>query len=770
MKLTTLILLSLFLWIAGAPLSAGPLDPPPLPLWPDAKRILGSNQTPLTDDAAAFRARISAAEATATTERLDLLESVALVPYRMQSVATAATATPTATNLILSPTQTAVRVWTGETPVSESGFTLYVVRNGGAVLPVKLNRYEARIITAPAGASLAFGTSDGRAITVAPLDIGGSTLTSTFPVTGTALADQAGPPLWTPTAAHVTLPTLCSSFEIAQDTVPRVVFVSEYDGLSWSPPRWLRTSTLGPVRVRATYSKVALATYDGSTVSVSAPTGSRIGGASSLMQLTFPTITGTSRSVSSVAALKTAIAAAVSGDEIVLADGTYALDIPVVNSTFAANHGISSRQGAEGITIRSASGNAAACILTGNGSGTNGSWTLDHTARTAPLAIKNVTFDFTAKPISFSFTAGTILAQNIDWIGGTAADVVAVAADDGGAVTATFLRCKAHDAYDDAWNFNGFAANNSASNVRLVDCQGYRSGNFANSQTLTTHFGLGVKVYGGWFYDAHTYVIENSAVTDPMFLAWVKISKGTRKCQIQKAPWIFGCEIQDMDSSIAVSNTGSCYLIANRITTVNYTSGTTMFRVATGDIGITIGNYIQSNTGRGIFASAGTTTGVFQSNVFNGFQTGFLQGSSTGAGSVTATNNTFFGGFYGMDLTDTNLSAVIYGNACKTSTQSINCTASSMGRITSNYNVLDPTVDTDFVAGANDTTGADAALDARFFPTASGNSDGTAASLLTVGGTDYEGYPLCYKVTSHDRGARARPRVITGADMLPDLW
>lgn len=720
------------------------------------------------------RTRIDAAQGTLTTERLDLLESVALVPYRMKSVTTQATATPSTTQIILSATQTAVRIWTGETPVSESSFTLYVVRNGGAVTPVSMNRYEGRIITAPAGASLAFGTSDGRVITVAPLDIGSSALTTVFPVTGSALADRAGPPLWTPTAAHITLPSLCSSFEIPATASPQVIFISEYDGLIWSPPRWLRTSTLGPVRVRATYNKVAIANYDGTAVTINAPTGSRIGGASALMQLSFPAITGTSRSVTDLATLKAAMAASVSGDEIVLADGTYALDIPVVLTTFAANHGISSRQGAEGITFRSSSGNASACILTGNGTGTNGNWALDHLGRTAPLCLKDLTFDFTAKPLNFGFTAGTILAQNVDWIGGTAADVITISSDDGGAVTATFLRCKAHDCVDDAWNFSGYSTTNATSNCRMVDCQGYRSGTADNAQCLTTHFGMGVKVYGGWFYDAKIYVIENSAVTDPMFLAWVKTSAGARKAQISKCPWIFACEIQGLDTGLTASNTGGAYMVGNRLTTVGYTSGTTMLRNSSGDIGVIVGNYFESTQGRGIFSSVGTTTGVFQSNVFNGFQTGFLQGSDTIAGSTTVTNNTFVGGTgttYGMDLSSTIQSAVIKGNACKGNTVGINCTTASMARITTNYNVIDPTVDVDFIAGANDTTGVDAALDSRFFPTAGGNCDGTAVSVLAaVGGTDYSGYPLCYKTTSHDRGARCLPKIISGADLLPDLW
>ena len=93
--------------------------------------------------------------------------------------------------------------------------------------------------------------------------------------------------------------------------------------------------------------------------------------------------------------------------------------------------------------------------------------------------------------------------------------------------------------------------------------------------------------------------------------------------------------------------------------------------------------------------------------------------------------------------------------------------------ITSDYNVLHnhfyPT--SGFTPGAHDTIG-DAALDATFLPTASGNCDGNGDPSVEdfVGDSDAWGYVFRYDMSFVPRGARARPAIYGGASLQPDLF
>jgi len=94
-----------------------------------------------------------------------------------------------------------------------------------------------------------------------------------------------------------------------------------------------------------------------------------------------------------------------------------------------------------------------------------------------------------------------------------------------------------------------------------------------------------------------------------------------------------------------------------------------------------------------------------------------------------------------------------------------------MANLVVSYNTWDGAADADYVAGSNDVA-ATAGLDSSYLPTASGNCDGTGnpAGMDWVGGTDYVGFLLEISSVTRDRGARCRPRIISNAEMVPDIW
>src|SRR3989344_4012967 len=89
--------------------------------------------------------------------------------FALRSVTTEASATPSTTHITLVGAQNAVRIYTGEQSVTEAYFYLYVSRSGGAVKKIKMYRWQGRILTGISGETLSFGTSDGRALSVAPM-------------------------------------------------------------------------------------------------------------------------------------------------------------------------------------------------------------------------------------------------------------------------------------------------------------------------------------------------------------------------------------------------------------------------------------------------------------------------------------------------------------------------------------------------------------------------------------------------------------------------
>jgi hypothetical protein len=194
--------------------------------------------------------------------------------------------------------------------------------------------------------------------------------------------------------------------------------------------------------------------------------------------------------------------------------------------------------------------------------------------------------------------------------------------------------------------------------------------------------------------------------------------------------------------------------------------------------GLIEGNFLlyagTGSYGMQLYASTQSTT-TKRFNLISGFSQGVrMVDSVTGAtGNTEVTNTSIVSCTTAVSATDTRLGFILNHLATKGSTTGISTTADAMTRMTRSYNTIDPTVSAFYTPlGTGDITTADADLDSRYFPTASGNceANGNASALDWVGGTDWEGYPLRLASSVQDRGARCRPRIISGAELLPDIW
>lgn len=715
----------------------------------------------------------------------------------VQTVATDASATPTTAHTVMAGSRNALAVWAGDPyAASEPTWYLYVRVNGGTAAKVRMHPWQAQYVAVAAGGSVSLGTSDGRTVSFAQATYPGS-LASPSGVTGTANCDKALPsginsdiPLWQPSAGHVTLGSYNEVLQLNSDGTERWVFLREQDDAgTWTPIRAVLLQAAVNLRVQCTYKVVALANEAGAALSVTVNTGGTVGGTKTTMSTTFQPVTGATYNVSTVAELKTAIAAALYGDEIVLAAGTYALDVAITQTSFTANHGTVSagygRWGMEGITIRGATGTASDVVLTGNGTSTNGNWdvlvqqTVFASAGTA--GFKDLKFNFSGIAAGLSMTGGRWRLQNVTATGpaSTARDVISAARSEASyPIDFLALWCDASNggSTEDCWNFGGAGvANNSL--AKLVGCTGSVGDAAASqSQVVTSHNGFPLEVYGGTFSDANTNVFAPDANTTPQYFFFGTVTPGSHNSGVTNTD-CYGCNITLSSGTNLLNTRTSGFVMFCKITGASFAASSPVFRstsATTMPSGLTLShNRVTATNGRCYFPSVGGGA-AFTWNIVSGFGEGVrYDGYSAGStANTTFHSNTFKSCTIALNLDDSSMLWTMKNNACKTSGTSINCTATSMGLGTTNYNVLDPVVDTDFVAGANDTTGSDAALDSADFPTASGNCDGNGDTSLVdwVGGSDPFGFALVYKSARVSRGARDIAAIYSGAAVYPPVW
>lgn len=698
------------------------------------------------------------------------------------TVVTDASATPTTTALTLPGGYNAFRVWTGETAVTEGEFNLYVRLNGGSAKTINTTRWQGRVIAATAGDSIALGTTNGRTVYVAPV-IAPASLTAPTATSGTANCDQAGPPLWSPSAPHVTLADFHQTINLAaSDATKRVIFISEYTGSTWTPPRWYWLPASGSINVLCTYKQVAIANYAGVAVSVTAPTGAIIGGTSASMSLPIPAFT-TTIDVTDAATLQAAMASAnASGGYVNIrcAPGTYPLTIPVDRNTFAANHTVGGRFGMEGIFITGLTGNRADVVITGNGSGTNGNWDLNHSSAVNQYAgyagLKDVTFDFAGIDATFAATSGNWLVQNCNFTGASSSskDLFAFACNANRAISIDILESNASTAGSDCWNGSGDTTTNAASRARLINCSGSVAGPNVNDQIVTSHAGLPYEVYGGTYSDANLNVVANDSGTTNGYFFFSTFTPGARNCGIVNGINLFGCTITQTSGSGTLypgdqgSNNG--YHLFNHGTINGYRSSASA--VPTAGSVITGNLYSPVGTTRVYFPSIGNSP-AFRRNIAIGTtQADILRVANYASGStnaIIATSNTFVATTGGVTINDATLPCTFTNNAI-TSTSGTQITAGG-ATTTGNYNTA-RSKNASYTNGANDTIGSNAAIDATsYIPTASGNCDNNGdPNIGFAGGTDAFGWVWNYKTSTPPRGARSRPAVYSGADLYADVW
>lgn len=680
-------------------------------------------------------------------------------PPPLQLVNTDLGSNPSTTAITLSGSQNAVRVFTGGTPISEVGFTLYVKVNGaGVTTRYLLYAYQGRILTFSPGDSLAFATVDGRQLQMAPMTVPAALPTATG-ITGTANADKSGPPVWTPTAAHITLPANVSAFQLAQTGGDeKYVFISEYDGTQWSRQRFVMAQSNYDVTVQCNYKQIALATWDGSTVSVKAPVGSTIGGTSTVHTLV-PAMTGTQRNCASTADFLSAVAVAVSGDRIVLSAGTYAAVGDITAASFVANQA-AGKVGPEGITIMGATGTASDVILQGRFVITSNS-----TAGAAYFKDLSVDANSVAAKQAFALTDGNWVLENVTAYG-TAATVNLIEIIDATKITFRALFCTFRNSGGDVVNGDSVHAGSS---VWLMGCTAHTSGAAVNDQVVTPHNGAIIYLYGGRYYNANANVIAGAAITDLTLMAFLQVDEGgLRECG---APWAFG--VYAYACRIAVKAQQGPYCTLCKL----YSPSGTWSAAYRNYTSILQSNWlVGSAIGRGIFNSVGG--GTFRNNLIQNLAEKVrLANSSSAQTKNTFHFNTIVGTGTIIGAGDDNLPVALYNNVifCTNhASNSFTVTPVQMAGSSVDYNVLSLAMDADYSAGANDLTSTDASLDANYFPVAAGNCDKSGGSIPLVstayGDTDPFGFVHKYAANALPRGCRARAVIYTGALLYPDLW
>lgn len=738
------------------------------------------------------------AQSFSLADRAFLASSQRRTSLLLRTITTDASTTPTTVQTRMTLGQTAVAVFTGDQPTAENFFYLYVVRNGGTPVKLKMFRWSKRIITGSVGDAIALGTSNGRTLQIAQMKAPAS-LETISGVTGTANCDKAGPPIWSPSGYHILLPSINSAFTLVANGSDRIIFVSEYDGVRWSNARWIRVPAGANTTLRATYEKVALANYTGATISVIAPTNSIVGGTMATMSLTFPAITGTSRNVTNVTTLMSAIASAVSGDEIVFADGTYALTNGVAHGSFVANESAGNR-GWEGITFRSLSGTRANVIIS-RSANTNGGWVMDQAGNTGKTVWwKDLTFDGScttntdATNYGLRWYDGSISMQNVRVTGTNLVDsdgegVLYVRnLANNSTVNVDYLFCQFDNQNGRQLCNSGFQTNAptgggslNPGKRRIIACDVFTTatGAAASIHNMCTFYRLDLSMYGGSIYDSGQYACAVGYNATNLFLwtSFPQTGTAARSKNEIVGGSLFGCNWTFNASAFTPSGASdpnqqrSSYYFNNFVQS-NVSGSTAPFALnTTNTTELVEHNIFTGNSGQAIITSYGGSE--FNFNIVTNMSFGIHNYSRLGTytPTLTAIGNTFRGCTTAIYSTNNAFTAQFTNNITRTSGTSMLTDTNGMAAMTSNYNVFDPTV-TGYTAGANDITGADAGLDSNNFPTAAGNCDGNGdtAAIDWVGGSDPFGLVLVYKPTRVSRGAREIQAVYSGAELYPDAW
>lgn len=705
-------------------------------------------------------------------------------PPAIFSVQTEGSSTPTNSVLTLNSFQNAVQIWTGETPKLEPFFDLWVSISGNMPVDIRLYRWQSRIINAAAGASIAFGTKDGRSIQAAPIAVN-STLDVPSGQTNLLTIDEAGPPIWAPRSPHLILASCGQAITIvANPGAERTIFEREFDGSVWTYPRWIIVPTNSDRTVQCCFRDVALASFDGQPIEViTHPYAVATGWYSNELDGAFPIVWTNTWYCTNAFELDRAIGSAVCGDQIVLADGTYPLDaIAIVHNTFTNNER-EGFKGGEGILIRSESGNRDSCIITCAATNNSGFWSLNQSGASNATYFRDLTFDFSNSSSEFQIAGGHWTFGNVRFTGSQAPGSDAGPGNSalGGQtvqelisiessvtpVFADFIECEADHSLRDCWSGSGYGSlTGGASQVRLINCSAFVSGPNRNDQLLTTHGGIALDVYGGSYSDSIAPV-ANGAITDYCNLFFTKISGGPRDAGTWQDFNSFGCHLICSNSQFVLQT--NSYVAFSRIEETNEAAGESIFSYFNEPYVIHNVLSSRSGLGRAFFEYVSISTNNI-GNVMEGFSEAVRLNNSVSNIVIPQAfiGNSFVNCGNAISGGDDNLPFVLTNNVTSNAMTSVSADgAQSLG---GNYNVWGGRLD-NYTHGANDFTNQNANLTEQYFPVAGGNCDTNGFSGLGyVGDADPYGLVWIYAPNLTSRGARSIPRVYRGAVLYPDEW
>ncbi len=692
----------------------------------------------------------------------------------LESASTDASATPTTTLLEIPLWANGYRVWWEEPPVTEEFFTMYRRHNGGEAVQCVCERFQSFAAAAEPGDLIALGTTDGRPIKITPI-IAPTSLTAPSAVSGTALADRYCPPLFpsqSTTSAHVTLIDFNQTIKLeVTDATDRICFISEYDGNTWTPARWVRLVSGTPTHYLCTFKQIAIANDAGVTVTVTAPTGAVIGGTSKTMTLsTYPAFTGTSRTFTDYATFLIAAALCLSGDELVPASAgttTVTYTASMTEAIFTANggsgHGIGIRAGAGQTLVFAPSGNVV--------------FTLNQHAQSAYFGMKDVSFLGTGSTSTgsiFGMLGGHFALERVTCTttGSQNGSTFSFAVDGAtNPIVADVLECTATGAVKDCFSTSGHASTNAASLIRLINCTATTSGVNANDQCFTCHIGLAMTAYGGLYSDANSSVMANDASTSPAYAFFCRLSQGSRQASIQHMFAMYGCDIAGGATSTYSQIAAGSYLRCNKIVTTALGASTTLIRSLTGTValGSRSQNYFESLSavGRCCYPTCGGSAD-FTFNIVRSFTNGFLNTSSSGNTTPNVcVGNTFINA--NLAINDATVGVTFHHNAL------VNAAGFAVvgggATPTGSYNTYKN--QSGYTAGTGDTAGSNAAIDGTSsVPTASGNVDrnGDGTLIPYDGGSDYCGHKRITKAGFPSKGAREKALIVAGATLYNDTW
>ena len=669
-------------------------------------------------------------------------------PAILSAVTTENSATPSTPAVTMPTGYTVLAIYTGYGSITDPEFPIYVDSGSGPV-EVRCYRLTRTLVKVAAGATIKLGSNSARSVSVLPVR-SFSSLTSPTTVTGTALADDGDPYLWSPTAAHVVVPTRGSNITFtAPGSGRRMVYYSEKVGSSWTPTTAvvLHAIHTGNVTIPVMGDSIALCVDDGGTLTVSGPTGTTIGGTQAVTSLPAPSYTSTVNvTANDEADLRSKVAAATSGVRVLIPAGTYTLTAALATP-------------ASDVSIHGSTGTASDVVIVFTSAGW--SWS----AQRSNVDMRDFTYNCTAGIGIFIRPSTGVRVQNVVGVGATLTTngannnfEINVSADSDLIVN----RCEFSGNYDVLTTTGVLPVG-----LRFIRTLFRDSGDGDSAQCSTCHGTSTVWLTSCILQNSKLNAIANQSGASVTYTEGCTITAGARKNNTVNtnhylawwsdgwsaiAPVVTGggfvlCSIQDGNANYGNHADGSSMKTADRVR----------------------GVYIACANGRGLFPY-GTLDGPIQFS-FIALSTCADQGAIISAfiaptQQVSYLNCTAANGS-GLAVNSQITSPKLYlRNVISLAT---NGTSMAAANCDSDYGTYDAS---STAIGANDQANTNPAIGAAtLIPTASGNCDGTGDGSLYawVGGRDYAGLPLIYTAGVAPRGARAAV-VASGSNVLPDRW